>query len=63
MIKDIVDLLNTDDYYGVSENIDIAKGKYALPHSWGDAFNKIKRHSKSKRKPITWKDVFNKMIK
>ena len=63
MIKDIVDLLNTDDYYGVSENIDIAKGKYALPHNWKDAFSKIKRHSKSKREPITWKAVFNKMIK
>jgi hypothetical protein len=63
MIKDIIDLLNTDDYYGVSDDVDIAKGKYALPHSWADAFSKIKRHSKSKRKPITWKDVFNKMIK
>jgi hypothetical protein len=63
MIKDIIDLLNTADYYGVSENVDIAKGRYALPHSWKDAFSKIKRHSKSKREPLTWKAVLKKMIK
>ena len=63
MVKDIIDLLNTADYYGVSENVDIAKGKYALPHSWKDAFSKVKRHSKSERKSLTWKDVFNKIIK
>ena len=28
MIKQIIDLLNSNDWYGVSENIDIAKGKY-----------------------------------
>jgi len=28
MIKEIVELLKVDDYYGVSERIDIAKGKY-----------------------------------
>lgn len=61
MVKDIVDLLNTADYYGVSENVDIAKGKYALPHSWKDAWNKVKRHAKSNREPISWKDIWYKI--
>ncbi len=43
MIKDIVDLLNTADYYGQSEYIDIAKGKYAIPYTWKDTFKNIKR--------------------
>jgi len=29
MIKDILDLLNASQWYGVSENVEIAKGKYA----------------------------------
>lgn len=61
MIQNLIDLLNTNEFYGVSENVDIAKGKYALPNGWKDAFNKIKRHSKVKRKPITWKDIWNKI--
>lgn len=61
MIKDIIDLLNTGDYYGESESIDIAKGKYELPYSWKDTFNKIKRRSKRKREPLTWKGVWNKI--
>lgn len=59
MINNIVDLLNTNEFDGVSENIDIAKGKYALPTSWKDAFKKIKR--RSKKEPTTWKDVWNKL--
>lgn len=61
MVKDVIDLLNTGDYYGESEYIDIAKGKYALPNGWKDAFSKIKRHSKRKTQPLTWKDVWNKI--
>jgi hypothetical protein len=61
MIKDIVDLLNTADYYGQSEHIDIAKGKYALPHSWKDAWGKIKRHAKSDKKPFGWADIWYKI--
>lgn len=43
MIKDIIDLLNTGNYYGQSEYIDIAKGKYELPNTWKDTFENIKR--------------------
>jgi|TARA_Y100000114_G_scaffold49503_1_gene45176 hypothetical protein len=28
MIKNILELLNADDWYGISEDVDIAKGKY-----------------------------------
>ena len=63
MIQNILDLLNANDFYGVSENVEIAKGKHELPNGWKDAFSKVKRHSKSKREPLTWKAVFNKMIK
>lgn len=61
MVKDVIDLLNTGDYYGESEYIDIAKGKYALPNGWKDAFSKIKRHSKRRTQPLTWKYVWNKI--
>jgi len=43
MITDIIDLLNTNDFYGVSQNIDIAKGRHAIPLTWKDAFKNIKR--------------------
>lgn len=29
MIKNILDLLSASDWYGVSENVEIAKGKYS----------------------------------
>ena len=28
MLEQIIELLNADDWYGVSEEVDIAKGKY-----------------------------------
>jgi hypothetical protein len=61
MIKALIELLNSSDYYGVSERVDIAKGKYKMPIGWKDSFNKIKRHSKREREPITWKIVWNKI--
>lgn len=52
MIKHIIDLLQTNQFYGVSENVNIAKGKYAIPYTWKDLGNNIKRRlwltSKSK---------------
>jgi|Laugrefa1bdmlbdn_1035148.scaffolds.fasta_scaffold35427_2 hypothetical protein len=61
MIKGLIELLNTSEYYGVSERVDIAKGKYALPNNWKDSLAKIKRHSKRKTEPITWTIVWNKI--
>ena len=43
MIKGIIELLNTGDHYGISERIDIAKGKYALPFTWKEGIKNIKR--------------------
>ena len=43
MIKQILDLLKLDDYYGVSPYIDIAKGKYQAPKTLKESFNKRKR--------------------
>ena len=43
MIKSIIDLLNTSDWYGQSENIDIAKGKYKAVRNWDDVKKQLKR--------------------
>jgi hypothetical protein len=43
MIKDIIKLLSSADFYGVSENIEIAKGKYAIPTSIKHAYEQGKR--------------------
>lgn len=43
MIKNIIELLNTNNFYGVSENVDIAKGKYQIPVTWKDTWKNIKR--------------------
>lgn len=45
MIKNIIQLLNEAEYLGVSDTIEIAKGKYALPNGWKDVWYKIKRYS------------------
>ena len=39
----IFKILNISDWYGISENIEIAKGKYKLPENWDDAKKKFKR--------------------
>lgn len=43
MIKNIIDLLSVHEYYGVSDTIEIAKGKYSIAYTWKDGFKKIKR--------------------
>lgn len=45
MLKNILDLLKLDDYYGVSPYIDIAKGKYEAPATLKEAINKTKRRT------------------
>lgn len=46
MIKYILDLLQADEHYGQSENIEIAKGKYQLVTTWKQGFEQIKRQLK-----------------
>lgn len=43
MIHKIIELLHTNDFYNVSESVEIAKGKYELTESFKDGFKKIKR--------------------
>lgn len=47
MIKTIIDLLNLDDLYGISEDIDFAKGKYKYPQTIAEAKLLLKRIWKS----------------
>jgi len=49
MIKNIIDLLEIDEHYNISENIEIAKGKYEYINTWKSAWIKIKRHLKHGR--------------
>jgi|TARA_R100000008_G_C3587631_1_gene173771 hypothetical protein len=44
MIKLIIDLLKTDDFYGVSRRIDIAKGRHKIPSTMKEAKDIIKRN-------------------
>lgn len=46
MIKSILDILRTDNHFGISENVEIAYGKYEYITSWKRAFEKIKRRIK-----------------
>jgi hypothetical protein len=46
MLKQILDLLALDEHYGQSEAIEIAKGKYKIPTTFKEGFNKIKREIK-----------------
>jgi hypothetical protein len=43
-MKQILELLNADNHYGVSERVEIAKGKYEYITTWKRAWEKIKRN-------------------
>ena len=47
-MKEILNLLVVKEYYGVSKDMDIAKGLYQLPYTWGELGRKLKRILKSK---------------
>lgn len=44
MIAQIIDLLKEDNYYRVSREVDIAKGKFKLPSTYKELKNVIKRN-------------------
>lgn len=48
MIKNIVAMLQIDEFIGVSNNIDIAKGKYKLHTSLRKMWKQGKRELKNK---------------
>jgi hypothetical protein len=43
MIKTLIDLLSVDDFYGVSRNVDIAKGLYQKPTTLKESYELVKR--------------------
>ena len=45
MIQNIITMLQLDDFYGNSETIDIAKGKYKLQTSLKKAIKQLKRNT------------------
>jgi hypothetical protein len=49
MIKNIIDLLILDEYYGASHNIDIAKGKYETPTTFKGFWKMLKRYYYGKK--------------
>lgn len=48
MVKEILELLAMDSWYGMSENIDIAKGKYKACANFSDVKEQIKRDKHGK---------------
>ena len=43
MIPKIIELLQTNDFYNVSEVVEISKGKHELIETLSDGFQKVKR--------------------
>ena len=43
MIKLIIDLLQINPYYGISDKMNIAKGKNTIPKTWNGLWENIKR--------------------
>lgn len=43
MIREIIDLLQTNEYYGVSPKVDFAKGSRKIPYNWKQLKQLIKR--------------------
>ncbi len=52
MIKNIIDLLNIDEFYNKSELIEIAKGRHKAPEGFREMYKNAKRRIKwQSRKP------------
>jgi len=49
MIKFIIELLASDDYWNASETIQIAKGKYKCPTTFKEILNHVKRRKNGGR--------------
>ena len=50
MISEIINILQSHKFYGVSESVDFAKGSDEMPTTLKKGFKKIKRKWQSKRK-------------
>lgn len=49
MIKNVIDILNTNHFYGISHRVEISKGKYKYPSTFKDLWIKFVRYYKMKR--------------
>lgn len=52
-MDDILEMLHSGEFYGVSENIEIAKGKYKKPESVKEGIYQIKRVLKWQKKKLS----------
>lgn len=43
MIGLIIKLIQSDEWIGISDEVDIVKGKYAIPRGWKDFKKQAKR--------------------
>lgn len=43
MIKNMIDLLNSGKFYGISKNVDFAKGSRKIPYNWKQLKELLKR--------------------
>lgn len=50
MFEVMLNMLAMDDFYNVSEEIEIAKGKYKLPMTFSEGVKKVKRRAKWSQK-------------
>ena len=50
MIKTALELLGLNDWFGVSKNIEVAKGKFEMKTTFKQGFKQIKRDIEWQRK-------------
>ena len=56
-MKEILDLLMIDKHYGVSHEVDIAKGLYKIPYNLTETKEKVVRIIKARKWPKTQKNT------
>jgi len=54
MLKNIIDLLQIDDFIEESYNIQVAKGLYAMPKGVKETYNQKKREQVLKKRLKQW---------
>jgi hypothetical protein len=52
MIKQIIELLKTDDFYGIAEEIEVAKGRYKAPETIKEGVKQAKRKLQWQRRKL-----------
>ena len=52
MLRETIELLQGDDFYGESEFIEIAKGKNKIPNTWKEISNQFIRELKCRLRKL-----------